>query len=100
MKTKIKILKDKTSFTFCLSSEGHSLGNLLKYLIQTNERVKKITYNLSHPTEKSLKINIEVHSGFSEWNELVLGFKNCMELCSLVSCLFSEIIDQNQRIRI
>jgi DNA-directed RNA polymerase I and III subunit RPAC2 len=73
--------------TITFFNENHTLGNILRYVIQSNPFVEFIGYNIPYPSENIL--NLKIYSNNNEQiNHLILGLKNGSEIGILLDNLF------------
>lgn len=57
---KVEIIgTDRTSQTFVLQDEDHTLGNALRYVLVKNPDVKFCGYSIPHPSENVMNIRVE-----------------------------------------
>lgn len=57
---KIEILgDDDTCLTFVVRSEGHTLGNALRYILMKNKDVDFCGYSIPHPSEDKMQIRVQ-----------------------------------------
>jgi DNA-directed RNA polymerase I and III subunit RPAC2 len=81
----IKNLKNYTVFTFY--NEDHTLGNILKYTINSNPFVDYVGYNVPYPTENIMHLKI-CSSNNEQSNHLMLGLKNSSEIGTIFDNMF------------
>nr|UXY87485.1 DNA-deirected RNA polymerases I and III 16kDa polypeptide [Cryptomonas sp.] len=92
----VKIFNKYTIFTFY--NEDHTLGNVLRFIIQSNPFVEYIGYNVPHPTENIMNIKISSAKN-DQICHLMLGLKNCSEVGVLFDNFFQRVVDIKDRIK-
>ena len=96
-KKKILFKKKDNCSIYTFYNEDHTLGNIIRFLIQTNPFVNYIGYNIPHPSENILNIKI-ISNKKDHLNYLILGLKNASEICIMVDSLFNKRIQIYKRI--
>ena len=84
-KITIKNFNNYTIFTFY--NEDHTLGNILKYTINSNPLVEYVGYNVPYPSENIMHLKI-CSFNKEQTNHLMLGLKNSSEIGTLFDNLF------------
>mmetsp|Transcript_19161 Transcript_19161/g.39092 ORF Transcript_19161/g.39092 Transcript_19161/m.39092 type:complete len:100 (-) Transcript_19161:1392-1691(-) len=90
-----KIKSKEIVFTFF--NENHTLGNILRYVIQGNPLVDFVGYNVPHPSENILNVKISSSFASEKFNIMILGIKNCGELLILIGNKFNKKIEEKTR---
>lgn len=96
MRKKVIIKKKKKIITYTFYNEDHTLGNILRCVIQGNPEVDYVGYNIPHPSEKYMNLKISCESRNS-LQPLIIGLKNCGEAGALIGNIFDYLIENNSR---
>ena len=92
---KIKTSKNYSVYTFY--NQDHSLGNILKYIINSNPLVDYVGYNIPNPSENILYLKISSKNN-EQTNHLMLGLKNSYEIGVSFDNLFSTKMEKRKDI--
>ncbi|CAH7687937.1 DNA-directed RNA polymerase III subunit C19 [Phakopsora pachyrhizi] len=74
----------KSSITFSIKEEDHTLGNSLRYVIMKNPDVEFCGYSLPHPSEDKLHLRIQMYDdkcaiqAFFQGLDALEGLVNCI----------------------
>jgi DNA-directed RNA polymerase I and III subunit RPAC2 len=97
MKKKIiSIKKNKNTVSIAFYNEDHTLGNILRTVIEGNPDIDFAGYNIPHPTQNIM--NFKISSLKSESLEpFILGLKNGGEIGVLLGNYFDYFIENTSR---
>jgi DNA-directed RNA polymerase subunit L len=98
MKKKIIINKKKKIIIYTFCNQDHTLGNILRSVIEGNPEVDSVGYNIPHPSEKYMNLKISSKNKNS-FQPCIIGLKNCGETGALIGNIFDYLIENNSRKR-
>lgn len=96
MRKKIIIKKTNNIITFSFYREDHTLGNVLRSIIDGNPEIDFVGYNIPHPSEKIMNLKISCSKKIS-MDPIILGLKNSGEAGVLLGNFFDYVIEDNLR---
>mmetsp|Transcript_2465 Transcript_2465/g.5894 ORF Transcript_2465/g.5894 Transcript_2465/m.5894 type:complete len:101 (-) Transcript_2465:3624-3926(-) len=97
MKKKIiNIKKNKKTVVISFYNEDHTLGNILRLVIEGNPNIDYVGYNIPHPSENIMNLKIS-SSKFDFLEPVILGLKNSGETFVLFGNFFDYSIENNSR---
>ncbi|KAJ5570270.1 uncharacterized protein N7459_009700 [Penicillium hispanicum] len=81
----------ETAASFQFESEGHTMGNALRFAI-----MKKLFcgYTIPHPSDAKMHLRIQTTDSTTALEALEKGFDDLMDLCDVVSDKFTVARDQ------
>mmetsp|Transcript_31601 Transcript_31601/g.61672 ORF Transcript_31601/g.61672 Transcript_31601/m.61672 type:complete len:101 (-) Transcript_31601:1349-1651(-) len=95
-KKKINIKKNKKIVILSFYNEDHTLGNILRSVIEGNPDIEFVGYNIPHPSENIM--NLKISNAKSESIEpVILGLKNSGEINVLFGNFFDYLIENKSR---
>mmetsp|Transcript_37416 Transcript_37416/g.95615 ORF Transcript_37416/g.95615 Transcript_37416/m.95615 type:complete len:101 (-) Transcript_37416:1288-1590(-) len=97
MKKKIiNIKKNKKIIVISFYNEDHTLGNILRTVIEGNPEIDFVGYNIPHPSENIMNLKIS-NSKFETLDPFILGLKNSGEISVLFGNLFDYSLENYVR---
>lgn len=79
--------------TFVFEDEGHTLGSLLTYVLESFPQTEFCAYSIRHPSENKIYVRLKVKNGNSveevfkrgiqELNKMLNHVKKTFKVCSL-----------------
>ena len=79
---------DACQVTLTLENEGHTLGNVLRYMIARDPRVEHAGYSVPHPSENRVKVNVLTRPGTRALDVVQSALVNVTLLCDELSGLY------------
>ncbi|KAK4536672.1 hypothetical protein CDCA_CDCA09G2697 [Cyanidium caldarium] len=76
---------DACQVTLTLENEGHTLGNVLRYMIARDPRVEHAGYSVPHPSENRVKVNVITRPGTRALDVVQSALANVALLCDELS---------------
>lgn len=67
--------------TFVFENEGHTLGNLLKFLVSRYPDVEFCGYTVPHPTENKMHFRIQANTKSKALDILKRGLEDLYNIC-------------------
>ncbi|MES1918815.1 RNA polymerase subunit AC19 [Bonamia ostreae] len=89
-----KISDDGLCGTFYFVDEGHTIGNILKYLLAKRKDVAFSGYNVPHPNNNLMTVRVEAKKGHCPVQILKETFKTLIKLCSVLETKFKNAFDE------
>ncbi|KAK1756091.1 hypothetical protein QBC47DRAFT_379051 [Echria macrotheca] len=89
---RIRVLPGSTDHaaSFEFLNEGHTLGNVLRYVIMKNPDVEFCAYAIPHPSEAKMNVRIQTYEGVTARQALEKGLRDVQDLCDIVTDKFLE----------
>ncbi|ABW98233.1 rpc9 (nucleomorph) [Hemiselmis andersenii] len=92
----INIKKTQKVILISFYNEDHTLGNILRTVIEGNPNIDYVGYNIPHPSENIMNLKIS-SSKFDSLEPFILGLKNSGELFVLFGNFFDYSIENHAR---
>ncbi|KAK4529720.1 hypothetical protein CCYA_CCYA02G0577 [Cyanidiococcus yangmingshanensis] len=70
--------------------EGHTLGNVLRYMIARDEQVQQVGYTIPHPSEDCMKLYVVSKPGVRALDCVKLALFHLTQLCDIVGEKYEE----------
>lgn len=91
-----KLSEDGLCATFFFEDEGHTMGNILKYLISKSEHVEFCGYSIPHPNKNLMTLRIEAKNGYCPINILKTNLKYLIEFCNNMKKKFKKSMSKSE----
>ncbi|KAJ2899097.1 uncharacterized protein MKZ38_003403 [Zalerion maritima] len=89
---RIRLLPGSTEHaaSFEILHEGHTLGNVLRYIIIKNPDVEFCAYDIPHPSEPKMNLRIQTFETTTATEALQKGLKDLEESCDVIAEKFTK----------
>jgi DNA-directed RNA polymerase I and III subunit RPAC2 len=94
----IKYIENKKQSLFTFHGEGHTLGNLVRFILKNIEGVDFSGYSVPHPSENIMNLRIISKIELDHIQLMILGVKIAGELSVLVDNFFLLVIENYFRV--
>ncbi|KAJ6663281.1 hypothetical protein lerEdw1_010417 [Lerista edwardsae] len=79
---------DRSSVTFVLHNEDHTLGNSLRYMVMKDPDVEFCGYSITHPSESKINFRIQTKGGLPAVEMFQKGLEELLGVCQHVLSTF------------
>ncbi|CAG8598982.1 518_t:CDS:2 [Paraglomus occultum] len=85
---------DKSTITFVIKNEDHTLGNALRFIIMKNPEVTYCGYSIPHPSETKLHLRIQTTSNTDAISALKKGLLDLEQMCRHIQKEFTKSVEE------
>ncbi|CAH1724607.1 probable DNA-directed RNA polymerases I and III subunit RPAC2 [Aphis gossypii] len=78
--------------TFVFEDEGHTLGSLLTYILESFPETDFCAYSIRHPSENKIYLRLKVKNGHTVEDVFKRGFQELNQLLNHVKKTFNKAI--------
>lgn len=93
---KVRLLPGSTDngASYEILDEGHTLGNVLRYIIMKNPDVEFCAYSIPHPSENKMNLRIQTFPPAKATDALTKGLKDLEDACDVMTEKFIAARDE------
>jgi DNA-directed RNA polymerase I and III subunit RPAC2 len=81
---------DRSEVVLTFRGEGHTLGNLLRYMIAREAQIDQVGYTIPHPSEDCMKLYVASKPGTRALDCVKLALVHLTQLCDMVGEKYEE----------
>ncbi|XP_050434691.1 probable DNA-directed RNA polymerases I and III subunit RPAC2 isoform X2 [Adelges cooleyi] len=88
----VKIMPSELDRTFVFEDEGHTLGSLLTYVLESFPETDFCAYSIRHPSENRIYVRLKVRPGNSVEDVFKKGIDELNKMFSHVKKTFKKAV--------
>lgn len=87
---------DGANATFRIKGEDHTLGNALKWMLQTSDErhVEFAAYTIPHPHSDAMNIRVQTKQGQNAEEVLIGASRKLQDLCNTINDKYNKALDK------